>query len=55
MFSHALNDGSADGTGPQNDACRSCEKGSSSYDVRHVFTANFAYQIPFARSHWYGG
>jgi hypothetical protein len=60
MFSHALNDGSAgggsaDGTGPQNDACRSCEKGNSSYDVRHVFTANFAYQVPFARNHWYGG
>ena len=60
MFSHALNDGSAgggsaDGTGPQNDACRSCEKGNSSYDATHVFTANFAYTIPWARSHWYGG
>jgi hypothetical protein len=60
MSSHALNDGSAgggsaDGNGPQNVACRSCEKGNSSYDARHVFTANFAYQIPFHRNRWYGG
>jgi hypothetical protein len=57
-YSHALNDGSAGGGSantPQNVACRSCEKGNSDYDVRHVFTANFAYQIPFARNHWYGG
>lgn len=59
MFAHALNDGSSGGGGsdgaPQNVACRSCDKGSSSYDLRHVFTANFAYQIPFGRGHWYGG
>lgn len=60
MFAHAINDGSAgggaaDGNGPQNVACRSCEKGNSSYDARHVFTANFAYQIPFAQNRWYGG
>ncbi len=60
MFSHALNDGSsggggADGNGPQNVACRSCEKGNSSYDARHVLTTNFSYQVPFGRKHWYGG
>jgi opacity protein-like surface antigen len=58
VWSHALNDGSAgggSGTYPENVACRSCEKGNSDYDVRHAFTANFAYLIPFARSHWYGG
>ncbi|HEY1949616.1 MAG TPA: carboxypeptidase regulatory-like domain-containing protein [Bryobacteraceae bacterium] len=58
MYSHALNDGSAgggSGNTPQNVACRSCEKGNSDFDVRHVFTANFAYQIPFARNRWYGG
>ena len=60
MYSHALNDGSAgggsaDGTGAENVSCRSCEKGNSSYDARHVFSANFAYQIPFGRNHWYGG
>ena len=59
MYAHALNDGSAGGGSsdgaPQNVACRSCDKGNSSYDARHVFTANFAYQIPAGRAHWYGG
>ncbi len=59
MWSHALNDNSAGGGGsdgaPQNVACRSCDKGNSSLDARHVFNANFAYQVPFGRNHWYGG
>jgi hypothetical protein len=58
MYSHAINDGSAGGGSgdyPQNVSCRSCERGNSDYDVRNVFTANFAYRIPFARNHWYGG
>jgi len=58
VWSHALNDGSAGGGSgnyPENVACRSCEMGNSDYDVRHAFTANFAYQLPFARNHWYGG
>ncbi len=58
MFSHAINDGSAGGGSgnyPQNVSCRSCERGNSDYDVRNVFTANFAYQIPYARNRWYGG
>ncbi|HKE25166.1 MAG TPA: TonB-dependent receptor [Bryobacteraceae bacterium] len=59
MYSHALNDGSAGGGSsdgaPENVACRSCEKGNSSYDATNVFTANLAYNIPYARKHWYGG
>ena len=59
MFSHAINDNSSGGGGsdgaPQNVACRSCDKGNSSIDARHVFTANFAYKVPFGRNHWYGG
>ena len=59
MLSHAFNDGSSGGGGsdgaPQNVACRSCEKGNSSYDATNVFTANFAYAIPFGAKHWYGG
>ncbi len=59
MWSHALNDGSAGGGGadgpPQNVACRACEKGHSSIDARHVFSANFAYRLPFGRQRWYGG
>ncbi|HEY4360041.1 MAG TPA: carboxypeptidase regulatory-like domain-containing protein [Bryobacteraceae bacterium] len=59
MWSHALNDNSAGGGGsdgsPQNVACRSCDKGNSSLDARHVFNANYAYQVPLGRNHWYGG
>ena len=59
MYSHAINDGSSGGGGsdgaPQNVACRACEKGSSSIDVRHVISANYAYQIPFAHNRWFGG
>lgn len=59
MLSHAINDGSSGGGGadgpPQNVACRSCEKGNSTIDVRHVFATNFAYQMPGGRSRWYGG
>jgi Carboxypeptidase regulatory-like domain len=59
MFSHAINDNSSGGGGsdgaPQNVACRSCDKGNSSYDARHVFTADFAYTIPYGRNRWYGG
>lgn len=58
-WSHGINDNSSGGGGsdgaPQNVNCRSCDKGNSSLDVRHVFTLNYAYQIPWARSHWYGG
>lgn len=58
-LSHAINDGSSGGGGsdgaPQNVSCRSCDKGNSSIDARHVFAANFAYQIPVARKRWYGG
>jgi hypothetical protein len=59
VFSHALNDGSAGGGSSdgaaENVACRSCDKANSSYDARHVFTANFVYTVPFARNKWYGG
>ena len=59
MWSHALNDNSSGGGGsdgsPQNVASRSCDKGNSSLDARHVFNANYSYQVPFGRNHWYGG
>jgi hypothetical protein len=52
MWSHALNDGSAGGgdavtRSPQNVACRSCEKGNSHLDARHVFSASAVYPLPF--------
>jgi len=58
MLSHALNDGSAGGGSgnyPENVSCRSCEKGNSDFDARHIFNANFSYQVPLGGSHWYGG
>jgi len=52
MWSHAINDGSlgggeTDATTPQNVSCRACERASSSYDIRHFFTLNSVYQIPY--------
>ena len=50
MWSHAINDGSTGGgetSYPQNVNCRSCERGSSDYDVRHYFSGNLIYQLPF--------
>ncbi len=50
-WSHSIDDGNV----PQNVACRSCEKASSDFDVRHVFTTNFAYSLPWGATKWYGG
>ena len=50
MWSHAIADGSL-GAGEsisfQNQACRVCDRSDSSYDVRHTFTTNAIYQLPF--------
>jgi hypothetical protein len=52
MWSHAINDGSlgggeTDAVTPQNVFCRACERASSDQDVRHFFSANSVYQLPF--------
>src|SRR5262249_40285240 len=52
MWSHAINDGSlgggeADAITPQNVFCRSCERASSAQDIRHFFSANSVYELPF--------
>src|ERR1700739_4300391 len=52
MWSHAINDGSlgggeTDAITPENVFCRTCERASSSYDIRHFFTLNSVYQIPY--------
>jgi hypothetical protein len=50
MWSHAINDGSTgggEGRRPQNQSCRACERGDSEFDVRHTFTSNWIYQLPF--------
>ena len=58
MWSHAINDGSlgggeTDAIAPQNVFCRRCERASSDQDIRHVFSANSVYELPFktAKTH----
>jgi len=57
MWGHAISDnaGSGEGGQIQNVACRACDRGDADYDIRHTFTANTVYQLPFARARWYGG
>jgi hypothetical protein len=49
-FSHSINDGAVGGgeaNGPENVNCRQCDKGPSVFDIRHNFTANAIYELPF--------
>jgi hypothetical protein len=49
-FSHSINDGSVGGgesNGPENVNCLRCDIGPSIFDIRHNFTANGIYQLPF--------
>ena len=50
VYSHEIDQDSAGGGDsdfPQNPACLSCQRASGDYDVRHVFTANSVYELPF--------
>jgi len=50
MWSHSINDGSTgggEGLRPQDQACRHCDRGNSSTDVRHTITSNWLYKLPF--------
>jgi hypothetical protein len=50
MWSHSINDGSiggGDSDTPQNSFCRSCDKASSDFDVRHLFNLSTVYALPF--------
>jgi hypothetical protein len=50
MWSHSINDnsiGGGEGSQPQNNFCRACDRGNSPQDVRHTFTSNWVYQLPF--------
>lgn len=49
-FAHSINDGSVGGgesNGPENVNCLPCDKGPSVFDIRHNFTANAVYELPF--------
>ena len=49
-LSHSINDGSVGGgesNGPENVNCLACDKGPSVFDIRHNFTVNAVYELPF--------
>jgi hypothetical protein len=49
-WSHSINDGSVGGgesNGPENVNCLPCDKGPSVFDIRHNFTADAVYELPF--------
>jgi hypothetical protein len=49
-WSHSINDGSVGGgesNGPENVNCLRCDKGPSVFDIRHNFTTNAVYELPF--------
>jgi hypothetical protein len=54
QWSHAIDDGAVGGAeamNPENQACRSCERASSQFDMRHYFTSSAIWQIPVGRGH----
>jgi hypothetical protein len=56
MWSHAINDDSTGGGEtdyPQINTCRTCDIASSDYDLRHTFSMNTVYQLPFGRGRAY--
>ena len=60
MWSHAINDGSlgggeTDSVAPQDVFCRACERASSDQDVRHYFSMNSVYKLPFGTNRIFGG
>jgi hypothetical protein len=56
MWSHSLNDGAVGGGEadyPEIASCRSCDYSDSDQDVRHSFTMNTVYELPFGRNRKY--
>ena len=50
MWSHSINDnstGGGEGSQPQNNFCRACDRGNSNTDIRHTITTNWIYALPF--------
>jgi len=56
MWSHSINDnsiGGGEGSQPQNNFCRACDRGNSPQDIRHTVTSNWIYELPFGRNQRY--
>ncbi|MFN0104450.1 MAG: carboxypeptidase regulatory-like domain-containing protein [Bryobacteraceae bacterium] len=56
MWSHSINDnsiGGGEGSQPQNNFCRACDRGNSPQDIRHTITGNWIYQLPFGPNERY--
>ncbi|HEY4378706.1 MAG TPA: TonB-dependent receptor [Acidobacteriaceae bacterium] len=52
MWSHAIADasiGAGEAVSVQNNSCLSCDRSNTNLDVRHTFTANAVYLLPFGR------
>jgi len=56
MWSHAINDDSTGGGEtdyPEINGCRTCDIASSDADIRHVFSMNTVYRLPFGKGRPY--
>ncbi|HBY60620.1 MAG TPA: TonB-dependent receptor [Solibacterales bacterium] len=56
MWSHSINDGATgggEGLQIMNVACRACDRAHSDTDIRHTFTSNWIYDLPFGRGKRY--
>jgi hypothetical protein len=52
MWSHAITDasiGAGEAVSVENNSCIACDRGSTNQDVRHTFTSNAVYQLPFGQ------
>jgi hypothetical protein len=52
QWSHAIDDGAvggAEATTPEEQACRSCERASSMFDMRDYFTSSLIWQVPVGK------
>jgi hypothetical protein len=52
MWSHGISDssiGSGEALAFQNQSCRACDRSRTNIDVRHTFTMNGVYELPFGK------
>jgi hypothetical protein len=58
QWSHGISDGSNGGgeaDAPQNMNCRSCERASQDFDIRHYFTSSAVWKLPVGKGHHFLG